>query len=309
LIYLILPASSQDAINASQQVACDATPRIRNRAEEMMTYRTVMVSLAVDQDNARLLDVAAQVAKHFASNVIGVAAADYSPPLYYASGAQAEKLEALSSEAIQNKTEELEHEFRASMQDVTGAVEWRAAQDIPARYVASQARAADLVISAGGGAISDPFTVPDPADLVMQVGRPLLVVPALNGRVDLTSVLVAWKDNPEARRVLAAALPLLKHAREVKVVQVVEDDLGRDQAQAALADVVGWLKRHEVAASGLVPDQVGNVVLQLDRLAATMEAGVIVAGAYGHSRFREWILGGVTQYLVTQTSRCALLTH
>ncbi|MCK7472667.1 MAG: universal stress protein [Rhodopseudomonas palustris] len=85
------------------------------------------------------------------------------------------------------------------------------------------------------------------------------------------------------------------------MVGIVEDDISRAQAQAGVADVVAWLGRHEVAATGLVPDEAGNVALQLDRLATASEAGVIVAGAYGHSRFREWILGGVTQYLVTQT--------
>ncbi len=274
-----------------------------------MTYRTVMVSLAVDQDNTRLLAVAAEVAKHFAADVIGVAAADDSPPLYYASGAEAEKLEALSSDALQSKVDALQHEFRSALQGHGAALHWRAAQDIPARYVAIQARAADLVITGGGGTISDPCTVPDPADLVMQLGRPLLVVPAQSGRIDFGHVLIAWKDNPEARRAVTAALPLLKRATQVKVVGIVEDDISRAQAQAGVADVVAWLGRHEVAATGLVPDEAGNVALQLDRLATASEAGVIVAGAYGHSRFREWILGGVTQYLVTQTGRCALLSH
>lgn len=274
-----------------------------------MTYRTVMVSLAVDQNNARLLEIAGQVAKHFSADVTGVTAADFTPPLYYTSGEQAEKLEVLGSEAIVSKTDALEREFRISMQDVTGAIEWRAAQDIPARFVATQARACDLVISGSGGGMSDPCTVPDPADLVMQLGRPLLVVPALTGRADLSRVLVAWKDNPEARRAVNAALPLLKRAARVLVVGVVEEDVNRDQAQAGVADVVGWLVRHEVPATGQIPDEDGNVALQLDRIATTMEAGVIVAGAYGHSRFREWILGGVTQYLVSQTKRCALLSH
>ena len=76
-----------------------------------------------------------------------------------------------------------------------------------------------------------------------------------------------------------------------------------------MADVVAWLSRHGVAATGFVPDVVGNVAAQLDRIASAVDAGVIVAGAYGHSRFREWILGGVTQFLVTQATRCALLSH
>jgi len=51
------------------------------------------------------------------------------------------------------------------------------------------------------------------------------------------------------------------------------------------------------------------VIAQLDAIAANAGAGVIVAGAYGHSRFRELILGGMTQHLITQSSRCVLLSH
>jgi nucleotide-binding universal stress UspA family protein len=274
-----------------------------------MTYVTVMVCLALDQPNARRLEVAARVAKYFDAGVIGVAAADLSPPLYYTSGAQAQKLLAQSSEAITKHAAELEVEFRAAMQGLAGAVEWRSAVEIPVRYIAAQARGADLIVCGATGPLTDPFAVADPADLVMQVGRPLLVVPQQVGQVDLTSVLVAWKDSPEARRAVADSLPLLRKAAKVKVAQIVEDDVDHDAAQAAVADLVAWLARHGVAATGFVPDVVGNVAAQLDRIAAAVDAGVIVAGAYGHSRFREWILGGVTQFLVTQANRCALLSH
>ena len=52
-----------------------------------------------------------------------------------------------------------------------------------------------------------------------------------------------------------------------------------------------------------------DAVAQFDRIAADVGAGVIVAGAYGHSRFRELVLGGMTQHLITQTARCVLLSH
>jgi nucleotide-binding universal stress UspA family protein len=254
-----------------------------------MTYATVMVCLALDQPNSRRLEVAAMVAKYFGAGVIGVAAADFSPPLYYTSGAQAQKLLAQSTEAIAKHAVELEVEFRSAMQGLTGAVEWRSAVDIPGRYIARQARTADLIVCGATGPLTDPFAVADPADLVMQVGRPLLVVPQGVGKVDLSSVLIGWKDNPEARRAVVDALPLLRKAVRVKVAQVCEDDVSRDEAQAAVADVVAWLSRHGVAATGFVPDVIGNVATQLDRIATALDAGVIVAGAYGHSRFREWI--------------------
>ena len=74
---------------------------------------------------------------------------------------------------------------------------------------------------------------------------------------------------------------------------------------------MAWLSRHGVVARELVPENNGgrDAATELDRIAADVGAGVVVAGAYGHSRFRELILGGMTQHLITQTARCVLLSH
>jgi len=279
--------------------------------EEHMTYATVMVSLAFDQPNAARLAVTAELAERYQSRVIGVAASEFSPPLYYTSGDQAQKLLDQGIAAIRRRIAELEAEFRQSMGGHCRELEWRAAVDMPARHIVQQARATDLVISGKGtpGPLSDPFTQADPADLVMQLGRPLLIVPDVVGRVDLSSVLVAWKDNLEARRAIVDALPMLRQAGHVTVVGVAEADDDRDAVRAGIHDVVDWLSRHRIIATGLVPETAGDVAAQLDAAAAEAEASVIVAGAYGHSRFREWILGGVTQHLIEQSAHTVLLSR
>jgi nucleotide-binding universal stress UspA family protein len=53
----------------------------------------------------------------------------------------------------------------------------------------------------------------------------------------------------------------------------------------------------------------GSATAQLDRIAADTAAGIVVAGAYGHSRFREWVLGGMTRHLVADSTRCSLLSR
>src|SRR4029077_13478442 len=122
-------------------------------------------------------------------------------------------------------------------------------------------------------------------------------------------VLVGWKNTPEARRAIVAALPMLRKAKDVAVAEIVETEDGQAAAVKRVRDVVKWPSRHGISASELVapPDQ--DATVQLDALAANVGAGMVVAGAYGHSRFRELVLGGMTQYLITQTTRCALLSH
>jgi nucleotide-binding universal stress UspA family protein len=76
-----------------------------------------------------------------------------------------------------------------------------------------------------------------------------------------------------------------------------------------VAEVASWLLGHGIIASTVVPDSAGGVTEQLDRIAADVGAGAVIAGAYGHSRFSEWILGGVTRQLVDPSNRCSLLSH
>ncbi len=274
-----------------------------------MTYKTVMVGLALGQPNASRLEVAAQLAERFEARVIGIAAAEFSPPLYFADGEAAQRLIDQGWTIVKNRLKELEGEFRAAMQTRAVEVEWRCAEDFPTRFIVRQARACDILVVGARSGLADPFVQVDPSDLVMQVGRPLLVVPEACNWLDVRSVLVAWKDTAEARRAVSDALPLLRRSAEVTVVEIVEDEADRAGALSRVGDVVAWLSRHGVHASQRVPEQCGDAATQLERLASEVGAGVVIAGAYGHSRLSEWILGGVTRRLINPANRCTLLSH
>jgi nucleotide-binding universal stress UspA family protein len=276
-----------------------------------MTYATVMVSLALNQPNHARLQVAGELAERFEATIVGVAAAQFASPLYFTDGVEAQRLIDQEQTSIKRRLADLEAEFRAATKARGVRVEWRSAPDFPARFVLSQARCADIVVSGGESpAFSDAFSLASPKDLVMQAGRPLLFVPDRVDWLDLRSVLVAWKDTREARRAVADALPMLRKAKDVVVVELPEEGDDRSAVMAHVGDVAAWLARHGVTATARVPEA-GNetAAVQLERIAGDVGAGLIVAGAYGHSRFREMILGGVTQYLVTQTARCVLLSH
>ncbi|SFP00175.1 Universal stress protein family protein [Bradyrhizobium sp. Ghvi] len=276
-----------------------------------MTYATVMVSLALDQPNNARLEVAGELAERFEADIVGIAAARYAPPLYFTDGIAAQRLIDQGEGSVKRRLADLEAQFRAATRTRSARAEWRSAMDFPARYVLAQARCADIVVSGGQSPIfSDAFSLVSPRDLVMQTGRPLLVVPDRINWLDARSVLVAWKDTPEARRAVADALPLLRKAKDVVIIEIPEADDDRSAVMAHVSDVAAWLARHGVTATARVPEA-GNeaAAVQLERLADDLGAGLIVAGAYGHSRFRELILGGVTEYLVTQTARCVLLSH
>lgn len=277
-----------------------------------MAIATVMVSLALDQPNQARLEIAGQLAAQFGASIVGVAAAQFAPPLYFTDGEQAQSLLDRGEAAIKTRLSELEGQFRQATENRAGSIEWRSALDFPLRFVLQEARCADIVVSGGQGPpLSDAFALASPRDLVMQMGRPLLLVPDAVGRLDLRSVLVGWKDTPEARRAVADSIPLLQAVKQVAVAEIPENGASRSAAASRVRDVVAWLSRHRVAASEHVPDrtQDASAAAQLDDIAGQVGADLIVAGAYGHSRFRELVLGGMTQHLMTQPSRCVLLSH
>ena len=275
-----------------------------------MDYKTVMVGLAMDRRNDACLRVAGDVAERFGARIIGVAASDIRPPMYFAEGDFAQKLFDEEVAAIERRLSELEAEFRASGERRATAVEWRSARTLPVPYMLQQARAADiLVIGARPETLVDPSAAADPSDLLMQAGRLLIVVPSTVEWLDLRSVLVAWKDVREARRAVFDALPILAAAKEVTIAEILEQDGRRADALARVADVAAWLRGHGIAANTVVPEKAGGVTGQLQNIAANVGAGAVIAGAYGHSRFREWVLSGVTRHFATESRRCAFLSR
>ena len=275
-----------------------------------MDYKTVMVGLALDRSNDACLRVAGDLAERFGARIIGVAASDIRPPMYFADGDFAQKLLDQEAAAIERRLSELEAEFRAAVERRATALEWRSARALPVPYLLQQARAADiLVIGARQETLVDPSSAPDPSDLVMQAGRPLIVVPSRVEWLDLRSVLVAWKDVREARRAVFDALPILAAAKEVTIAEIPEQDGHRAEALAHVVDVAAWLRSHGITANTVVPEKAGGVTGQIENIAANIGAGAVIAGAYGHSRLREWVLSGVTRHLATESRRCAFLSR
>ncbi len=275
-----------------------------------MTYPTLMVHMELGCTNEALLrathDMAARTG---ATRVVGIAA--YQPmEMYYADGYCGD----IVQQNQQEMAEELmvaEAEFRAAMRDSKVAVAWRSTVVYAgiADYLAREARAADLVLTCVESTdLLDATRTANTGTLVMQVGRPVLIVPGTATPPSLEHVMVCWKDTRETRRAIVDALPLLRLAGQVAVVAVVPND-ALAEARAALADVTDWLQRHGVQSEAVVQTSTGDDVKALGDIADARRADIIVAGAYGHSRAREWAFGGVTRDLLLGRGRYALVSH
>ena len=275
-----------------------------------MSYSSLMVHLDLYQPNEARLHVAGDLAEQFNARLIGIASCQPQPSVY-AHGAFAHGLVEKIRAEVEGTLSSLEQRFKAAFQNRVKDIEWRTAFAPPVDFVAREARSADLVITGTnhGGAFIDPMWGLDPSELVMKLGRPMIVVPPEADRLKVSSVLVAWKDTREARRAVVDALPLLQKAKSVTVVEIVESDENQAAAVARVSDVAAWLGRHQVDARHIVPASRGDAIEQLASHASEIGADVIVAGAYGHARLREWVFGGVTNNLITSATRCTLLSH
>lgn len=143
--------------------------------------------------------------------------------------------------------------------------------------------------------------------LVIAAGRPLLVLPFLgSAKLDFDEILVGWDGGREAARAVFDALPLLQEAKRVRIVGVDESARGEIPA----ASIAELLDRHgvkaeltSVASGGL---RTGETLL---RAANDHGAGLLVLGAYGHTRFTEFVFGGVTRHVLRHLDRPVLMSH
>jgi nucleotide-binding universal stress UspA family protein len=271
-------------------------------------YASILVHVEPLPAGDARLQVAVDLARDLDARLIGLGAETLEPyptvePLTgYAVG----EWLVLLQEQVNNDLKAAEKAFRQAASGLD--CEWRSAQDFPTRALARNARAADLLVASPPGPGNGSRAV-DPEELVMTAGRPVLLAPpdakALRGE----TVVVAWKDTRESRRATADALPLLRRAGEVIVQAVCETD-DDDCTGYQTADVAAALKRHGVNARAAVVNARPAAVGEALRTAAEAAgADLIVAGAYGHSRAREWVFGGVTYDLIHRPPCFVLLSH
>jgi nucleotide-binding universal stress UspA family protein len=255
------------------------------------------------------LKLAAKLADRFNARLIGLAAEEQRP-LFVTDGFVADgELAEREFQEITERLAEVERYFRTTVGETKQQVEWRAAVGNPVAVLAAEMRAADLAILGREALGSDSFGRLDPPAALLRLGRPALIVPGGISSVEATNVVIGWKDTRECRRAVQDALPFLHEANSITVVEVGRDD-DEDAAQARVHDVVRYLERHRLKARGEVVLQTrATAAEELVQVAHRNGSDLIVAGAYGHSRFGEWVFGGVTHDLLTTSPVCCLMSH
>jgi nucleotide-binding universal stress UspA family protein len=178
--------------------------------------------------------------------------------------------------------------------------------------ISMQARYADVVVISQS-APNDPLTqlrADFPEYVLLNCARPVLVVPATGIKgVFGKRIGVAWNGRDDAVRAITSAIPLLRAADQVQLLVLNAETEGDLHGEVPGADMALYLARHGVrvdVVAANTDDDVGEALLQH---AADSKLDLLVMGAYGHSRFREILLGGVTRSVLRSSMLPLWMAH
>ncbi|HBC08744.1 MAG TPA: universal stress protein [Rhodospirillaceae bacterium] len=277
-----------------------------------MSLKDILVHIDLNAESDRRLKAAMSLAQAHGAHLAGVYAVPRPYiPAYAEVQITAEVLEAQRASA-EEAASRAEAAFKAATANSGLSVEWRQQEGDEGRVLGFHCRYADLTI----------VSQPDPAQslfpgdrdlpdrLILTAGRPVMVLPhGYSGDLAGKRILVAWDEGPLASRAVHDALPLLQAAEKV-VVMVANPTKTPGEKRDPGADIAAHLARHgvKVEASHVTSDEldVGNLLLSR---AADMSADMMVMGAYGHARWSELILGGVTNVVLSHQTVPVVMSH
>jgi nucleotide-binding universal stress UspA family protein len=271
--------------------------------------KNILLHVADDARNEVRLNVALTLAAQHEARLVGYYVV---PTLLYSSYAMAQApsniIEDLRQRALA-KARAAADGFNQACAKQGVAAEYRIGEGDPVILLADASRSADVVVVAqpdrDEGATLGAEWVSE--ELVLSAACSVLVVPYA-GKFDVIGrrVLIAWNDSREASRAVRDALPLLKRAEQVILLTV--NPAAGDQIPGA--EIAAYLAHHgvkvEASQTGAKDIDVADVLVSS---VADLSADLLVMGAWGHSRFRELVLGGVTRDVLKQATVPLLMSH
>lgn len=283
-----------------------------------MPLKDLLVHLDASAPCTERLDYALRLAARDGAHLVGLYTLDLVPTLAELARAYPGRIEQYETYIKMRDAElgiarQVEAQFRDALGRYGVAGEWRFVEDAQAQSVALHARYVDLTIL---GQIDRAHRPADTAARIVEEtlftsGRPVLIVPYAGAfPTTADNVVVGWKATTEAARALAGALPLLERAKKVTVLTVNPERGADTEPGLPAADIALHLARHGVQAEAAttIAEDVGTADALLNYLVDS-GADFLVVGAYGHSRAREAVFGGVTRQLLQQMTVPVLMAH
>jgi nucleotide-binding universal stress UspA family protein len=276
-----------------------------------VAYKTIVVHCDAGRGTAARMKVAVELAARSDGHVVGLHVRQaFQAPAFTDAGPAMDSL----YRAYETQVKADEAMAVAAFRDAVGhkgcSSEWQVTDGYVHQVLIRHARYADVVIV--GQAEPDPPPNAPPSDLAEEVTlaseRPVLIVPHIGiSRPPGRTVMLCWNHSREAARAATAALPLLQSAEKTIVLTI---DPEKEPGEEPGVEVATWLARHgakvTVQRDTSADSDVGAIILSR---AADHDVDLIVMGMYGHSRMREWVLGGASRTMLASMTVPLLVAH
>jgi nucleotide-binding universal stress UspA family protein len=278
-----------------------------------MSYKTITVHLDDGPCCAIRVALAAHLALRFEGRLVGVAPSGIPDVVLTMNSAVPDGVElvALSAAHLRNRAEAVARAFDAQCKALDVPAQSRVVMEEAVDAMVTHGRCSDLIVvgQTDRNHAPDGLAFDFPQQVLLHAGSPVLVVPYAGMFPSIgRNVLVAWKGTRESANALRNALPLLHAAERVSLVEVGEVR-GPPESDDSLALAAAWLASHGIACKAHREMALADAGEQLLSRVAGIGADLIVCGGYGHSRLREWVLGGVTRHLLEHMTVPVLFSH
>ncbi|MBB5206532.1 universal stress protein [Chiayiivirga flava] len=274
--------------------------------------KDILVALTDTDGDRAALALAATIAQPFRAKVAALVTVQLGHPAAFEWRAMPASVYAEIVSMERERGEALAARTREALKAVDDAEVRIAESMLPVRMVAAlHARHADLAVVAAPVGDTRDLMEDLAVDLLMQSGRPVLVVPPDHVRRERPlHAVIAWQPRREAARAVHDALPLLGTFATVDVLMVDPQTRETGHGEQPGADIAAHLARHGLCVNVVTLPRMGDTV-EICILRHVVESGadLVVAGGYSHTRFREQILGGVTRTLLQGCPVPVLLSH
>jgi nucleotide-binding universal stress UspA family protein len=283
-----------------------------------MSYKTILVHVDSSSHVNLRIEIAATLAARFDAHLVGLALTGvpdiYFDPLMLNPVDLA--VEPLLKVPRQRAADALANFEAIARQHGVGSTETRLEENESVEGVILQARYCDLVVLGQYDPDdTESITSADfPERVILECAVPVLMVPyggASTGAGTGTHALLSWNASKQAVHAAHFALPMLERAAQVDVAVFDPDRLPTAYRAVPDKQILAWLGRHQVVAKvtrQVIPSDI-DIANALLSLARGQGADLLVMGAYGHTRFREIMLGGVTREILRSMTLPVLMAH